>query len=719
MTRRPAILLLTFFVFVLAIQSRFCSLSSAQSGHARERLRGVLSKAKLSPEIRANASIQYSPDGKYLIVQDSAGIMLLSRDPLRFVAYIDASHAYPARFSADSQTLILVTFDLYFTRWRVADGTQIKSADLVIPGGCLHAVLSPAGDLLACYTPEMDLAIYRLDEARKLFSASVHDFPKGAVYFPIPFDSTTNFSAPFGFFLSNNIMQFANRGLVHEPTWFSPDGKFLIAGDDRDAIRVNLTTLAKENFASPIRKRVQTIAGLAQNDRALLLDPFKSEAPSVVTFSTGQTLTNFSVPADSAHLCSNPRFAIFRKESDSSIYLADLNSGTTVPILDGIAADVSGTEIAVLKRDAMLLFFKYGESKPLTVARLPLGTLPPLYASGVDSKLTTLSLSVAGTGEIFDVASGKSLLEQKAFVGTQVANPKQPLVLTPRRFKFPHQVLRDDLEAHSAEPSWTARPGPDVEIRPGEAAFLEYSFSDEFGRLLLIARDGSGVAFKLRGLDPASGTQLWHAKYNEEVPIPFCDPQGTRFVLGWKAKTSGARNAIKNNPIILEAFKHSKRMDQDSVFEVFDSITGKSLGGVFVQFGDGPINFSSAFSVGDFLFLVKDNARVFVLSLRDGKLLVQAKGLQPVANGQSGFFVLDEGFGRLGVYDLRTGTKLEQQQFPDGLAYKHFSADGKRLLVLTQHQVIYVLDMSDVREHPLPPLHEKPNSSDDSVDHPQ
>jgi len=719
MTLRRARIVLLVCSFLFAIEPRFCGLGSAQTGRARERLRGVLSMAKLSPEIRANAFLQYSPDGKYLFVQDPAGIILFSRDPLQFVAYFDAPYAYPARFSADSQTLTLVTFDLYLTRWRATDGRQVKTLDLVIRGGCLDAALSPGGDLLACYTPELDLAIYRMDDARKLFSASVHHFPKGAAYFPIPFATTTNFSAPFGFFLSDNIKQFANRGLMHLPVWFSPDGKFLISGDDRGALLVNLTTFAKEDFSSPIRKRMNSVAGLAQNDRVLLVDALKSEPPSAVTFSTGQTLTNFSAPVDSAHLCTNSRFAIFRKESDSSIQLADLNSGTTIPIPEGIAADVSGTEIAVLKRNALVLFFKYGESKPVIAARLPLGTLPPLHASGVDSDLTTLSLSVAGTGATFDVASGKSLLEQKAFDGTQVADPKHPLVLTPRRFKSPHQVLRDDLETRSAEPSWTARPDPDVEIRPGEAAFLEYSFSNEFGKFLLIAHDGSGVAFKLRGLNPASGSQLWHAKYDQEVPVPFSDPQGSRFVLGWVAKTSGARVAVKKSPVILDAYKHSKRMNQDSVFEVFDSASGKSLGGVFVQFGDGPINFSSAFSVGDFLFLVKDHTRVFVLSLRDGKLVVQTKGLQPVANAQSGLFVLEEGFGRLGVYDLLTGGKLEQQQFPDGLAYKHFSSDGKRLLVLTQHQVVYVLDMSEVRAHPLPPLQEKTDSLEDSVDKPQ
>ncbi len=158
----------------------------AQTRRVRERLRGVLSNAKLSPELRANASIHYSPDGKYLFVQDSAGIMLISRNPLRLVTYIDAPHSYPARFSADSQGLTLLTFDLFLSRWKVAHGTQVPAPNLVIPDGCLSATLSPGGDLLACHTPEMQLALYRLDDGKKLFSASIRNVSTGFAGVPTP-----------------------------------------------------------------------------------------------------------------------------------------------------------------------------------------------------------------------------------------------------------------------------------------------------------------------------------------------------------------------------------------------------------------------------------------------------------------------------------------------------------------------------------------------------
>jgi hypothetical protein len=61
---------------------------------------------------------------------------------------------------------------------------------------------------------------------------------------------------------------------------------------------------------------------------------------------------------------------------------------------------------------------------------------------------------------------------------------------------------------------------------------------------------------------------------------------------------------------------------------------------------------------------------------------------------------MEEGPGRLFIYDLATAAKLEQQFFSESIAYTHFSVDGNRLLVLTKHQVAYVLDLSGVRTAP-------------------
>src|SRR3989442_6468118 len=67
------------------------------------------------------------------------------------------------------------------------------------------------------------------------------------------------------------------------------------------------------------------------------------------------------------------------------------------------------------------------------------------------------------------------------------------------------------------------------------------------------------------------------------------------------------------------------------------------------------------------------------------------------ASERNNLLALDEGAGKLALYDSGTGVKLDQLLFPEEIAYSHFSPDGDRLFVLTQHQIAFVLDVSGIR----------------------
>jgi hypothetical protein len=717
MLRRATGYSISFVLLACALLACFPSLSSPQLPQPTERLRGVLSRSKLSPELFGDTIVRFSPDGKALLIQNAAGITLVSREPLRLVGRISGLYAYPARFSSDSQTLILVTYDLSMFRWRVSDGKQLESRALRIPSGCLSASLSMNGDLLGCYAPSLEFALYKMDSDQKILSASIHNALPGQAFVPVPLESNSYFSAPFGYIVSRDMLPLANRGLFHLPIWFSPDGKFVIAGDDAAAIRVNLVTLARENLPSEIHHRMRAISGVTLDEQILLLDHTKSDPPLLASLSNRRPTPLSGVSGESAELCSDSRHAVFRTPSSSTIRIVDLQSTHPPLAMDSLAADVHGDEVVVLTRENILQFFRMGESRPFMALRLPAGLIPPLHAANVDALLTTISLAIEGAGAAFDVASGKVLFQQPPFLGVNLEDARHPLFLFPRKTKTLHQIVRGDAQTQTTRPAWTAQEA--AELHPSQISFIEYSLAIDGSRRIPISEDLSSFRYHLRGLDPATGTQLWLRRFEVDSPLPFSDPQGDRIVLGWKAKSYGARNAVKGNPAVREAYNHTKRLEQDSVFEILDARTGKSIAGVLVQFGDGPLNFSSAFSVGNFLFLEKDDIRLSVISLSDGKVITRTKGASPSANGQSILFSLDEGFGRLGVYDLLTGQKLEEQLFPDRLAYMHFSADGRKLLVLTQNQELFVLDMSEVREHPLAPQQQSSDSSTERPGQPQ
>ena len=206
------------------------------------------------------------------------------------------------------------------------------------------------------------------------------------------------------------------------------------------------------------------------------------------------------------------------------------------------------------------------------------------------------------------------------------------------------------------------------------------------------------VPFLLRGLDPATGRELWHHQYDRDSPVPFSDPQGSRIVLGWKAHASAAETVAKRFPYARETYKKAKLKDQDSFFEVLDAASGASVGGVLVQFGGGPVSFDSAFSSGNFLFLTKDAYRLSVFRLNEGTLLGRFRGNDPAVSDQAKLLALDDGAGKLTLYNLETAAKLAERKFPDYINYLCFSEKGDRLLVLTAHQMVYILDVKKTIE---------------------
>jgi hypothetical protein len=86
--------------------------------------------------------------------------------------------------------------------------------------------------------------------------------------------------------------------------------------------------------------------------------------------------------------------------------------------------------------------------------------------------------------------------------------------------------------------------------------------------------------------------------------------------------------------------------------------------------------------------------RVSIYSLHDGSLKARLVGVKPSASAQSNLRALDLGPGRFGIFDLNTGAKLDEQKFPEGIAYTHFSGDGNRLFVLTDDQTSFILDVT-------------------------
>jgi hypothetical protein len=662
----------------------------------------VLSERPLSPPLRnSQVTVRYSPDGRYLMVQDPSGIYLLSRDALKLVAYLAIEETYPAQFSHDSQSIVTIGHDLTLRRTRLPTAELLEEKVLPAHDDCLDAALSPGADFFACFTPEFKLIVYQLSTLQPIFSESTEPPATNRFLAPpifyVPLDPGTAFAGPFGFLLSNTHDARVKSGHKLLSMFFSPNGNTLYETSAVGGFRLDLSTRQKSSLPASIRKRYEDSMCALENDRVLIVGGKKDQDPEMLSLTSGNLLANPPLKADTAFTAANPRYALLSAAHDPGLQVFDTGQNRLLDVPDNLGLDVFTNELALLNDRGILFLYHLGERLPFLSAELPLDRLPILRTAAVTPTLDRIAFSVAGNGAAYQLATGERLYSGRVFSAADFSDPSSLFLLEPSGPAAPSQVVRLMLPSAESAIAWTCGRYPAVS---GGSVLFEYLPGplNLFGPASLILE--GEPPYHLRALDLATGKELWNRNLSEDPPIPFADPQGNRIVLGWYAKSAGAEAEAKRIPSVWESFKKAKLDKEDTFFGVLDARSGDSLGGVLIQVGSGPLSYDAAYSVGNALFLIKDGKRVSLYSLQDGSLKARFVGGMPVASASAGLFAIEEGPGRLVFYDLASAAKLDDQLFPDAIAYTHFSADGRRLLVLTRHQVAYILDVSSLRNLP-------------------
>jgi hypothetical protein len=688
--------LLGFLISAGLAEHHLITVSSASPQAARpaEDLHSVLSRRALSPPLQnAAVTLRYSSDGRYLTVQNTSGVYLFSREPLRLTAYFSAEDIYPVQFSSDSKTIASIGHGLMLTRASLPSGRKQEERQLPFQDGCLDAEFAPGADYFACLAPSFTLVVLRLSTGEPVFSDSMQGMFSPNGVFHIPLDPDNAFPGPFGFRLANNLDSLVDKGMNFLSMSFSPEGNTLLVKNDWEAFSVDLTTRRKTSLGGALLKHLHGSFCLESDERVLIASGEKESGPSIVSLKNGEVIARPAFKADAVRLASNARYAVLSDASRAIVGLFDLEENRAWNVPGSLSIDAFGNEMAVLNESGSLLLYPIGESRPRFSVDLPLNSLPVLRSAAVSPELDRVAFSVDGNSAAFRVENGERSYAGPRFSAANFSDEASAYLLFPGDPGNPPREVQLALASGKTTPTWT---GGKDHLRSGGTVLLEYELVTPIRHRFTVTLENE-VSYRLRARDPASGNELWKREFVENSPVPFADPQGDRVVLGWNARSSGAEAAARRIPSVWESFKQAKRMSLDSFFEILDARSGKTLGGVLVQQGSGPFSYDAAFSAGGALFLRKDGKRVSVYSLEDGSLKARFVGGFPTASARTNLFAIEEGPGRLFLYDLATAAKLDQECLSDGIAYLHFSADGNRLLALTKHQVAYVFDVSGVR----------------------
>jgi WD40 repeat protein len=665
-----------------------------------ELLRRIVSRQQLTPPLRGPAlQVRFSPDGAHILIQDEAGIYVLARQPLGLTLTIAAPKALAARFSADSQTLIVATESLNVARYDLAMSWKISETPPLAAPACLAAELSPDGELAACYDTALRLRILRASTGEQLFSDQFRAPLPERVAIPVPRGREAAFAEPFGYLYAGMSAWSGRRDYAFSMA-FSPDGRFLLAHDaNNTAMAVDVPSRKRLDTPRFLIKNPETSCSFVDADRALVLESKKGRESELFAMPDGRPAGRLRVSGAAAVEMSERRYLRVAFQDAQAPAVFDLQTNGFVENLRTGATDILGDTAVTYSSDGEVNVYNVGENQSLGRYVLPVNLLPELRTVSASPGLESLAISIHGAAALYRIATGERVASHPQMNGAWFSTEDFVYLRSRRSNNVRASIQKSDLKSGKTAHAWSELETPPIDgisedPHPGGAVLFVDTpavFTPRYGDVGLQMK--STQAYTLRALDMERGTRLWERIFRLDVPVPFADPQGERMVLGWIATTGAARaeagRVVRGTP----AAKRTDRSGHDTFFEVLDARTGKILGGVTVQIGAGPEDFESVFSVGDALILVKDAVRITVVSLSSGLEVGRFFGSVLAASRESNLLAASDR-NHLKLYDLKTGAKKEEFVLPEQMAYLHFSADGKRLLAVTGHQMAYVLDLA-------------------------
>jgi outer membrane protein assembly factor BamB len=680
--------------------------SAAKPG-ASQALPGLISKAQMDPPLTSRVrEIRFSPNGASLLMQDDSMAYVIATNPLAIQLQLAASQLLPMRFSSDSQQLVAATRNMRVVGYKIHERSAAFQKTLGDGKECYAAALSNDGELYACLDDKSELHVFRTRTGEQIFDKTIGEAPSFSFPLPAPYHIGLARSEPFGYFLTPNYVPF-DAATTAAMLDFSVDGHYLIARSKVLQQPAELIDLqAKKTIGMPKALRAAADTGtvtFVAPDRAVTTTFGNRSQAELVSFPAGETLGKLDF-GGLLRATDNPRYVIDAPFDMSGPKLVDLQTDKPVAQLSMAGNDVDDKLIASYSNDGFLTLTQIGAAQLLVRARTPVSPLPLLRTAAVSPGLEAIAVGIDGNAGVFSASTGKRLAPFMGLSGGWCPNDQICYLRSPGLGPGGDTLESVDLKSGATSNLATLPETPysNETIASGTVLLSHRVKPPVPGEMPKMA--GRSFPYEIHALDPATGKELWQRAFEvdplsqtlsiKSTPVVYTNPQGDRIVLGWGARTGGGKEAAEHNPAAKNLMKQVKVTDHDSVFEVLDARSGKTIGAAFVQTDSGADTFDSVFSEGDWLVLVKDGRSVSAFSLSTDSQVAQETGYAPAISAEAGLLSVVGDAGHFTILNLKAPAQKHEYTFPSSVAYAHFSADGKRILVMTEDQIVYVLNVA-------------------------
>ena len=670
----------------------------------------VISRAPLNPPLESRPiELRFSRDGSELLFQDQSLIDVISLKPPRIELTIPAAQVLPARFSADSQDVVLATSDMSASIWSIAQGKVVQSRTLGTGDACLAATLSSDGRYYACLDRDSTLHVFESFTGSAVLNAPIGETADmNGRAFLVPYHRQLARSQPFGYAMTSELPLSRESFDTQSILQFSPDGNYVFARNRYGhAAVVSIQTKKRIHLSRALRDAFEHDSfAFAGPSRIIAASAGKKGTAELISFPAGSKIKTLAITG-AFRSTSSPTYAIDLPDGAKSANVIDVETGAAAARITTNPADVLDGRLVYCTYDGMISFARIGSGHLGLGLRMPISLLPVLRAVAVSPSLQTLAVGITGQGGVYHVQSGKRITSFDELRGGWCDSDQNCYLQLPGEKPLDSTVVKFDAATSTQTNAWSFENHPiqNENIFSGPVMLAHYL------KEMIFPFGQTRFPYELHGLDATNGKLLWTKAFGgdvyrigqqTDVPLVFTDPQGDRVVLGWPAESKGARDAAEHFDPLKRRLDQVKVSDRDTVFEVLDARTGREIGAALVQLGAGPDSFDEAFSEGNWLILVREGRDFTTVSLpTQAATEVQDDVYDASLSGEKGLLSVAVASGRLLLYDLNANAARNDFSFHSNVIYTHFSQDGKRLLVLTQEQIVYILDVTHPSEvHP-------------------
>jgi WD40 repeat protein len=660
----------------------------------RPAIHNVVWKKFLDPPLAEDfRTLRFSPDGKFILAQDSASIYVLSREPLAFNFRIDAPSAWPAQFTPDSQAIVFYSPQLRVERWDIASRERADVSEIVVRKGCFQTRLSPDGQTLACLRGDFTLLL--IDVA-----SGNHIFEKQNFY-----GAQTNLE------LGSSSIRFSFE-LHYINLEFSPDARyFLASAKNANTIAFDLSSQQLIPIRGAIKEATVISFAFVGSDEIAGTAGERGTKSLLVRFPSGDIIRHLDFGSSRPTRVAHGDYILLRPIKDFAVGVLDPATNEFVRGNKETAFDVyDKTYLSLLKGGEIGLFQE--SATPIAALKIPLGPLGTLKTADVSPDLNSVAVSFRDRGAVWDLKAGQMIYNLRGFWagwfgddGALYAEfPKQDktdrsiaqISISPRGISQVQKLDDPDTQEHGRYLATLRPPGKPVTRSKSDDSNNHESLGGEGMGLRifdLLPNTRHNEVLDVR--DVKTGSALWSIPFPKEVPRIFWSAPSNRAVFVWRSNEAAVKAEQQRFPDASHSASSNKETNYQ--LEIVDLTAGKPIGWIELDTHDGAFGISFVRAAADYIVVTDTLGRLLMYSVSSGKMLGKFFGrVSEISSGPNPILCIERSKGRLELYQPGNRIPSTKLQFSWPTSLVRFTPDGKQLFVLTSDQAAYLIDIPEM-----------------------